>query len=108
MRESDIQAGILAELGARPDVRLWRSNCGAARDRATGRVVRFGVPGQADLSGIYRRPCPCCGTPLGQRLEIEVKTPTGRQSPAQRKFQAMIERFGGLYIIGRGPVELPE
>ena len=43
----------------------------------------------------------------GQRLEVEVKSATGRQSKAQRAFQKMIEKFGGLYVLARGPVELP-
>jgi hypothetical protein len=54
--------------------------------------VRFGVPGQADISGILVG---------GRRLEIEVKGPTGRMSDQQRKFRAMIECFGGLYILAR-------
>ncbi|RMG17749.1 MAG: hypothetical protein D6729_08280 [Deltaproteobacteria bacterium] len=61
--------------GTRSDMRLWRANVGAAR---FGRhVVKFGIPGQADLTGIL---------PGGIRLEIEVKGPTGRQSPQQRAF----------------------
>ena len=56
------------------------------------RVVRFGVPGQADLTGIL---------PDGRRLEVEVKSATGRQSAAQRDFQNLIERFGGLYVLAR-------
>lgn len=54
------------------------------------RVVAFGIPGQADLTGIL---------PCGLRLEIEVKGPNGRQSPEQRSFQRMIERFGGVYVL---------
>jgi len=56
------------------------------------RIIRFGVPGQADLTGIL---------PDGRRLEIEVKSPTGRQTAEQRSFQQMIERFNGVYILAR-------
>ena len=52
-----------------------------------GRIVRFGLPGQADLTGILTG---------GLRLEIEVKGPEGRQTEEQRAFQRMIERFGGV------------
>lgn len=82
---------ILREFGTRPDMRLWRANAGVARF-ARRRVVRFGVPGQADLTGIL---------PGGIRLEIEVKTSDGRQTPDQRAYQKMIEQFGGVYVLAR-------
>lgn len=88
--EAAILSEILNAIGSRTDVRLWRQNTGVARTR-TGQVVRFGVPGQADLSGILM--------PSGRRIEIEVKSATGRQSEAQRRWQRMIEKFGGLYVL---------
>ena len=90
MSEHEIQNAIIREFGTRPELRLWRANCGTARFH--GRVVRFGVPGQADLTGILQN---------GRRIEIEVKSATGRQSIEQKQYQAMIERFGGLYILAR-------
>ena len=72
--EKSIQNDILRAFGTRPALRLWRANCGAAL--LGGRVVRFGIPGQADLTGIL---------PDGRRLEIEVKSPTGRQTPQQTR-----------------------
>lgn len=114
MRERLIQNQIIRVFGTRPDLRIWRANCGVGvglsvvQDAVArlvggdvagalhvlrhGNVVRFGVPGQADLTGIL---------PGGRRLEIEVKSPGGRQSVEQRQFQAMIERFGGLYVLAR-------
>lgn len=114
MREADIQNQIVRAFGTRADMRLMRQNVGTAvpyriirevmmamrkGDPATAmgilnraRPVRFGVPGQADLTGIMAG---------GKRLEIEVKGPTGRQSEDQRNYQAMIERFGGLYVLAR-------
>ena len=90
MTEKQLQNAILREFGTRSDVRLWRANIGAAR--IGRRFIRFGVPGQADLTGIL---------PGGRRLEIEVKSVTGHQTPDQRSFQTMIERFGGLYVLAR-------
>lgn len=92
MSESALVQSILATFGARPDLRIWRANVLVARD-ASGRVVRAGVKGQADISGVL--------APHGRRIEIECKTPTGRQSEDQRAWQAMIERHGGLYILAR-------
>lgn len=90
MREQDIQNEIIRTFGTRPDMRIWRNNAGAMR--AGRSFIRFGVPGQADLTGILHN---------GQRLEIEVKTDTGRQSKEQQQYQRIIERFGGIYILAR-------
>jgi hypothetical protein len=90
MNETQLMQAILSEFGARPDLRIWRANVLVART-GTGRVVRAGVKGQADISGIR--------LPTGQRVEIEVKSRTGRQTKQQRAWQRMIERFGGLYIL---------
>lgn len=91
MTEAAIQQAILAEFGARSDLRLWRQNTGAAVTKQ-GSLVRFGIPGQADISGIRSD---------GVRIEIEVKTARGRQSQAQRRWQAMIEKHNGIYILAR-------
>lgn len=96
MTERQIQNEILRTFGTRPDMRLWRANVGVARlggpRRGGGRVVRFGLAGQADLTGIL---------PNGLRLEIEVKSTGGGQSPEQCRYQAMIQRFGGVYVLAR-------
>lgn len=94
--ERDIQTAILRAFATRDDVRLWRANCGAA-ETATGRIIKFGIKGQADLSGIL---------PGGIRLEIEVKTATGRQSADQRAFGEMIKRWGGVYVLARSVADV--
>ncbi len=91
--EKQVQNDILRAFATRSDMRLWRANTGAARSGR--RVIRFGVPGQADLTGIL---------PGGVRLEIEVKragVSAGRMSESQRNFKDMIERFGGVYVLAR-------
>lgn len=90
--ETKLVGDILRTFGSLPGLRLWRANTGAARDR-TGRVIRFGVVGQADISGVL--------APHGRRVEIECKTATGRQTEQQARFQAMIEQHGGIYILAR-------
>ena len=89
MTEKQIQNEIMHYLSDKP-LRIWRQNTGVARHN--GRVVRYGIPGQADLSGILAG---------GVRLEIEVKTVKGRQSDAQKNWQKMIEKYGGVYILAR-------
>ncbi|MFB3893610.1 MAG: hypothetical protein ACE15C_16475 [Phycisphaerae bacterium] len=88
--EKALQNDILRVFGTLPALRLWRANVGVARIGT--RVIRFGVPGQADLTGILTD---------GRRLEIEVKSPTGRQTAEQAAFQNMIEKFHGIYILAR-------
>lgn len=91
MGESTLLADILLRFGSDPRLRIWRANVLVAKDKS-GRVIRAGVKGQADISGILMG---------GRRLEIETKSATNGQSPEQKKWQAMIERFGGLYVLAR-------
>lgn len=51
--------------------------------------IRFGVPGQADISGLVAG---------GRRLEIEVKTGTGKLHEGQKNFRDMIMDLGGIHI----------
>ena len=121
VREQDVLNQILRTLGVVPSIRLWRANVGVGVPYAAvqaalaalragnpagaygilsaARPVTFGVPGQADLTGILA---------TGRRLEIEVKSAVGRQSADQRNYQAMIERLGGRYILARSVADVEE
>jgi hypothetical protein len=90
--ESRIQAEILTALGQLPWLRLWRQNTGVGFTRDGRRTIQFGLKGAADLSGILYD---------GTRLEIEVKTPRGRQTKQQQAFESMLTRFRGVYIVAR-------
>lgn len=90
--EKEIQNAILLALGCRRDLRVWRANAGAALDTRTGRMVTFGLKGQADISGVMVG---------GVRLEIEVKSSRGKQRKEQRAFQRMIWGMGGCYVLAR-------
>jgi len=125
--ESAVLTAVLKHLGNREDCRVWRNQTGALPD-ASGRVVRFGLKGSADVIGVCRRRVIGMSGMLwldtseialkekvdgkwvhaqlrdcGQFLAIECKSSTGRQSPAQVAFQRMIESFGGLYILENDP-----
>ena len=94
MTEQGLTAAILVALGSRTDCRVWRQNTGVA---AYGhRAVRFGVPGQADISGIFAD---------GRRIELEVKRPGERTTPEQDRWGAMIVKFGGVYAVVRSVEE---
>lgn len=95
MTESQIQDAVRLELGdiARyPELVLWRNNVGQMVS-ADGRRIVFGVGGKgaADLLGMFG----------GRFVAIEIKTPIGRQSPEQKRFQALVEMRGGAYALIR-------
>ena len=101
MAERDLLFEILSTWGAHPALRIWRANTGMgwfangepARKTDRGAYpVRFGTPGQGDISGLV--------LPSGRRLEIECKART-KQSDDQKSFQKMIVSFGGVYVLAR-------
>lgn len=71
---------------------LWRNSRGVAKTPEGG-MYSFGINGQADASGIIKP---------GIRLEIEFKRKGKKQSKAQVKFQKMIEKHGGIYLLCDG------
>lgn len=99
-RESAIKSGILAALRMCPRLKLWNAPCGVGRSMDGRRVIRFGTPGMADLTGVL--------SPDGQRVEIEVKTASGKLEPSQVAFQQMIEESGGIYLVFRSVTEAVE
>jgi len=92
VNEGQLQDLIRLELGQCREAVFWRNNCGVAEMRG-GFKVRFGVgsPGGSDLIGLY----------CGRAVFVEIKTPTGRQSPEQKQFQQLVESKGGIYRILR-------
>lgn len=88
--ETRILGMILANLATLPNCYFYRSSTGAARG-AGGRVMKFGVAGQADITGVA----------AGKYVAIECKTETGRQSDVQRAFQQRVESAGGVYVLAR-------
>lgn len=104
--ESALILRILAEHGARPDLRLWRNETfggwvGKLAGRTRGgdvvlrgaRMVQSGLcVGSADLIGI---------THEGQFIALEVKTGTGRPTPAQLSFLAVVRDLGGIGEVVR-------
>lgn len=106
--ERDLQHKIMTTLGARKGLMLMRNNVGTARHAApNGTIyhVKYGLGvGSADLIGCLSGcPCPYCGAPLpwGRFCALEVKTPTGKQTAEQHKWQRALEYNGGYYTIIR-------
>jgi len=115
--EHRLQQAILAAIGSRPGVLVWRQNVGKAPSAwrrlpqslaawmrshlgelgvgplyiSGGRLVSYGVEGQADIMAIVG----------GRFIAIECKSPRGRQSTAQIAWQRAVEAAGGVYVLAR-------
>lgn len=96
--ETPIQSQIRLALGSRADTRPWRNNVGV--DFSKGTPVAYGLcVGSADL---------ICITRGGLFLAVEAKSKNGRQSKEQKDFQKVIEKLGGIYILGRSDDQVIE
>jgi hypothetical protein len=83
---------VLRALGFRPS----RRNVGAVEAVSKSgrrRLVRFGEPGQADITAT----CPS-GPNRGKRVEIEVKRPDERPRPEQVAFLRSVNESGGIAL----------
>ncbi len=108
-QETDLQQRIRLAVGSLSGFRLWRNNSGKLPDPRTGRWVQFGVasPGGSDLIG-YRSIVitpDMVGRTVAVFTAVEIKTATGRATPAQRNFIDHIRRAGGIAAIVRTTAE---
>lgn len=84
---------ILFAIGSDRRARVWITVNGTFRTMgANPRLVKVGLPGACDITGIR------CD---GRRIEIEVKTGSGRLSPAQKNWRDMILASGGIWVEAR-------
>lgn len=112
--EHEAQTAILRAYGARPWLRVWRMNVGKgytldsikgalvllmagkvseAIDRLRkAPIVSYGVKGMADVTGVVA---------CGRRLEIEVKSTTGRLRAEQKVWRETCTRFNAIHIVAR-------
>jgi len=94
IKESEIVRSTLALLRHRKDCFFWRNNTGAMATKEG--YIRFGLVGSADIIGVLRG---------GQFCAIELKTLTGKLTPAQVAFGDTIKNIGGVYIVARSTRE---
>ena len=102
--ETEIQQRIRLALGTTPHLRLFRNQVGQLPDPRTGRPVQFGLArGSADLIGwrtVVVTP-EMVGTKLAVFTSIEVKTPSGRLTPAQSAWLGTVRSAGGIAGVAR-------
>ncbi len=90
--EKDIERQVRLVLGKDSDSAWWLNPVGFDHDKK----IRYGLfKGSADIIGCYR----------GRFIGLELKSPIGRQSPEQRMWQVVVERYGGIYQVVRSPDE---
>lgn len=92
--EADLYDFFIRELQQRLPCRLWRNHVGQIEDRF-GRTHRFGVPGSGDLQGWIK----VDGRAV--HLEVEVKGPRGRLRPGQASHRALVDAWGGIYVVAK-------
>jgi hypothetical protein len=93
MNETEIQNLVMVALSQEFGALVLRVNAGTFFG-AAGNAVKGAPKGTSDLVACV---------PPGRFFGIEVKTETGRQSPAQVKFEAAVRKRGGVYLLVRSP-----
>jgi hypothetical protein len=85
---------LLVALGRDGGLRVWRQNSGVlfvVAPDGSKRAFRAAPKGAADISGV--------AAPGGWRLEVETKSADGTQTDDQKKWQRMVETYGGIYVL---------
>src|SRR5690606_31377437 len=94
--EAAIQARILLALQREwPEAMWWVNKTGTAWTRDGSRPISYGLKGSSDILGCVN----------GRMICAEVKTPVGRQSEEQRRFEKAIQRAGGVYVLAKSEEE---
>ena len=112
-RESALVREILATYGSLDGVLLWRNNVGAAKDKS-GRLIRFGVKGSADILGVVRQRLTVrtvinpngmqplervIDTVVGRAIAIECKRSGEKLSEAQEAWARAWVKAGAAYVL---------
>jgi hypothetical protein len=109
--ESKVIRDCLALLHNYPDIiYIERRNTGAVKF-TDGGFIRFGSPGGADIWCLLAVPIREYGITVSysiRHIEIECKRPDGkgRQSPAQKRFQAICDDWKVPYLLVTSAEEL--
>ena len=88
---------------SKPTVKMFRNNVGSVEGK-DGRRVTFGLCiGSSDLIGFTSKTITAdmVGKQVAIFTALEIKTPTGKVSPAQTKFVDMVNKHGGIGAIVR-------
>lgn len=95
MTHSDLVNAVLLHLS--PMGLAWKNSTGALKD-ATGRLVRYGLPGSSDVLACIS----------GRMVGVECKVGRDRQREHQARFADALHRAGGIYILARSVEDVTE
>ena len=106
-----VQNPALLEVGARPDVLVWRQQVGVFRAYDNpDRVVKVGIKGMADSGMIVAVTVTpeMVGKTIGVAVQPEFKVANGKQREHQEDWQRAVEKRGGVYRVVRTPAEMAQ
>lgn len=107
-RESKVQREAMLAISQRPDALIWRQQSGYFRALdEPRRIVKVGVAGVSDSMAVVSVEVTpeMVGKRIGVAVGVEFKTEKGKQSEAQKRWQAALEKRGGIYRIIRSEEE---
>ena len=90
LNETTFMNELLLALSRGLPVRCWRQNAGVFKLRGDG-VAKGAPEGAADITGVV--------VPEGWRLEVEVKSATGRLRPAQVRWAGWCAAWGAVHAV---------
>jgi hypothetical protein len=97
--ERHIQHAVREAIGSLNGCAFFRNNVGAADTE--DRHIRYGLAeGSSDLVGLV-----LMDSGAGRFCALEVKTASGRVSPAQKQWGELVRRYGGFYAVVRSVEE---
>jgi len=89
-------------IGSQPTIRCWKQHRGVYMTLDGRAHVSVGVPGWADIGGIYR----VDGCPHAHFFQGECKTGSGQIVGDQARWRAFCDRFGILHVEVRDPSDM--
>lgn len=109
MKESALQRDVRLHLGQKPDLIIWRNNAGRVFNEESQQWIQYGLcVGSSDLIGVLTVPCEWPLQCLGRFFAAEIKTRTGRVTPEQDAFLALVNAKGGYACVIRSVEEAEE
>lgn len=99
-----VQNPAMLEVGARPDVLIWRQQSGLFRQfEPPYAPIRVGTPGIADSMAVVAVTITpdMVGKTIGVAVAPEFKTANGKQREKQKLWQTAFESRGGVYRLVR-------
>lgn len=101
-KETAIQNEIMAAMSMHGAL-VWRQHVGKFRQLHSDGVISIGQPGMADLMAIVPTvvTADMVGQTIGLAVGVEVKTLTGKQRDAQKRWELAMRKRGAVYRVCR-------